>query len=120
MFAQKLEVGKYCISNFLGLDSTRTEFKIEPMAQLESLIRAGYMIDLQEDNQFSIFGYAFCGVGEKAYVEGTYKLKGDNKIELNYERIVYKDLGTETRRTAYKKTVTYQYDLSKNDFHQVK
>lgn len=116
-FAQQLEAGgKYRISYFLGLDSTRTEFEIEP---LEQFGRAGYLLDLREDNTFTIYGYAFCGVGEKAYVEGTYQLLEKHRIVLNFTEIIYRDMGTETRRVGNKKSETYVYDLEKHTLNRM-
>lgn len=114
LFAQQMEANhKYKISNFLGLDSTRTEFEIEPFDQLS---RAGYLLDLHADNTFSVFGYAFCGTGEKAFVNGTYRLIGKNKIQLSFEKIHYKNMGVETRTVVYKKKQLYHYDFATKQF----
>lgn len=112
--SQKLEVGhKYALDGFLGLNDNQTTFTIEP---LETFKRAGYLLDLEDDHIFRIYGYFFCGVGEKAYVEGTYQFIGDHQIQLNFERTLYKDMGQETRREENKKTQTYRYNLADKTF----
>lgn len=111
--AQSIEKGDTLkISNFIGLDSTRTEFFIEPVKDASSM--RGYILFLNEDSTFDVFGYGFCGVGEKAFVKGSYTLEKDHKIKLNFDQVIYRDMGKETRRHSIGKEVLYQYDLTKN------
>lgn len=116
LHAQKLQANvKYRISNFIGLDSTRTAFEIEKM---DVLGRAGYLLDLQENGQFSTYGYAFCGVGLKTYLFGTYQIKGDQLI-LNFNRQEYREMGQETRIETKKFTHKFRYDSSKGILERI-
>lgn len=116
--AQTINKGeKFLMGSLIGLDSTRKDFSFEKM---EMLGRSGYLLNLEEDGSFSAFGYAFCGVGEKAYVYGTYELLPKNEIRFHFDRIVYKDMGQETRKVQLHSVVTYHYDLEKKELIELK
>jgi len=108
--SQSIEKGDSLkISNFIGLDSLRTEFIIEKVSNSPQL--GGYLIVFNENNTFDVFGYGFCGVGEKAFVKGNYSLEGDSTLKLHFQEVIYRNMGKETRRNTIEKEVIYEYDL---------
>lgn len=108
--SQSIEKGDSLkISNFIGLDSLRTEFIIEKVSNSPHL--GGYLIVFNENNTFDVFGYGFCGVGEKAFVKGNYSLEGDSTLKLHFQEVIYRNMGKETRRNTIEKEVIYEYDL---------
>lgn len=117
--AQEIKVGDTLeISSIIGLDFTQTEFSIGKFEG--SLGKVGSVLVLKENHTFVSYGYSFCGVGEKAYVYGTYKLNSNNTLALHFHDVVYKNIGKETKRTTINKETTYLFDLTKGKMTAVK